>query len=158
MENKIIEKDENKNEEIEKIEGKEAKETKKVEESKEEIEKMLLRLRVSKGWTRLQLVEKLEDNRITEKTIKKWEYGLEYPDLNTIYKLSEIYRVPSNDFVTAKSNSYEKGLAGINKNVIRFISYALNVSFYVGTVITILIYVIALIGAFLFFLYAAYSI
>ena len=82
MENKIIEKDENKNEEIEKIEGKEAKETKKVEESKEEIEKMLLRLRVSKGWTRLQLVEKLEDNRITEKTIKKWEYGLEYPDLN----------------------------------------------------------------------------
>lgn len=155
MENKIIEKDENKNEEKEKIEEIESKE---VEESKEEIEKMLLRLRVSKGWTRLQLVEKLEDSKITEKTIKKWEYGLEYPDLNTIYKLSEIYKVPSNDFVTAKSNSYEKGLAGINKNVIRFISYALNVSFYVGTVITILIYVIALIGAFLFFLSAAYSI
>ena len=69
MENKIIEKDENKNEEIEKIEGKEAKETKKVEESKEEIEKMLLRLRVSKGWTRLQLVEKLEDNRKTYKNL-----------------------------------------------------------------------------------------
>lgn len=155
MENKIMEKDENKNEEKEKIEEIESKE---VEESKEEIEKMLLRLRVSKGWTRLQLVEKLEDSKITEKTIKKWEYGLEYPDLNTIYKLSEIYKVPSNDFVTAKSNSYEKGLAGINKNVIRFISYALNVSFYVGTVITILIYVIALIGAFLFFLSAAYSI
>ncbi len=143
MENKIVEKEEIKEEKL---------------EQKEELEKMLLRLRVSKGWTRLQLVEKLENNNITEKTIKKWEYGLEYPDLNTIYKLSEIYKISSSDFIMAKNNSYEKGLAGINKNVIKFISYALNVSFYVGTVITILIYVITLVGAFLFFLSVAYSI
>ena len=143
MENKIVAKEEIKEEKL---------------EQKEELEKMLLRLRVSKGWTRLQLVEKLENNNITEKTIKKWEYGLEYPDLNTIYKLSEIYKISSSDFIMAKNNSYEKGLAGINKNVIKFISYALNVSFYVGTVITILIYVITLVGAFLFFLSVAYSI
>ena len=143
MENKIVEKEEIKEEKL---------------EQKEELEKMLLRLRVSKGWTRLQLVKKLENNNITKKTIKKWEYGLEYPDLNTIYKLSEIYKISSSDFIMAKNNSYEKGLAGINKNVIKFISYALNVSFYVGTVITILIYVITLVGAFLFFLSVAYSI
>ena len=69
-----------------------------------------------------------------------------------IYKLSEIYEVPSQEFIQAKNNSFEKGLAGINANFIKWICYLLNVSFYTGVVITIILYVVVLIVAFLFFI------
>lgn len=133
-------------------------------ENKEEIknkigiEDLLIELRKKEGLTIVELLEKLNDSNLKEKDIKNWEIGLKYPDLDTIYKLSEIYKVPSTEFVLAKNNSYEKGLAGINKKIIRWIAYTLNVSFYIGTVITVLIYICALVFAFMFFLSMAYSV
>lgn len=126
--------------------------------NKKGIEDLLIELRKKEGLTIVELLEKLNDSNLKEKDIKNWEIGLKYPDLDTIYKLSEIYKVPSTEFVLAKNNSYEKGLAGINKKIIRWIAYTLNVSFYVGTVITVLIYVGALAFAFMFFLSMAYSV
>ena len=134
------------------------KENKEDIKDKKGIEDLLIELRKKEGLTIVELLEKLDNSNLKEKDIKNWEIGLKYPDLDTIYKLSEIYKVPSTEFVQAKNNSYEKGLAGVNKKIIRWIAYTLNVSFYVGTVITVLIYVGALAFAFMFFLSMAYSV
>lgn len=127
-------------------------------EDKKGIEDLLIELRTKKGLSRIELLEKLNDSNLKESDIKKWEIGLEYPDLNTIYKLSEIYMVSSEEFVLAKNNSYEKGLAGINKKIIKWFVYTLNVSFYVGAVLTILLYTFALIFSFWFFITIAYMV
>ena len=99
-----------------------------------------------------QLVEKLDIHTITERDIKKWEIGLDYPELDIIYKLSEIYHISSAELIQAKNNSYEKGFAGINANLIKWICYFLNVSFYTGMIIIIIIYVVALVTSFIFFI------
>lgn len=122
---------------------------------KKGIEDLLVELRNKKGLTRMELLEKLNDSNLKESDIKNWEIGLKYPDLDTIYKLSEIYRIPSEEFVLAKNNSYEKGLAGINKKIIRWFVYTLNVSFYVGVVLTIILYVLTFIFALCFFVVVA---
>ena len=127
-------------------------------ENEKGIEELLIELRKKEGLSRIELLEKLNDSNLTEKDIKKWEIGLSYPDLDTIYKLSEIYKVPSTEFVKAKNNSYEKGLAGINKKIIRWFVYTLNVSFYVGVVLTIILYVLAFILALWFFVSVAYQV
>ena len=124
-------------------------------EDKKEIEDLLIELRQKNGLSRIELLEKLNNSNLSEKDIKKWEIGLKYPDLDTIYKLSEIYRVPSTEFVMAKNNSYEKGLAWINKKIIRWFVYTLNVSFYIGAVLTIFIYIFAFIFALWFFVTVA---
>ena len=74
----------------------------------EGIEELLIRLRNEKGWSRVELMSKLSNKTIEEKDIKKWEIGLEYPDLDMIYELSAVYQVPSEKFVEAKNNSYVK--------------------------------------------------
>lgn len=127
-------------------------------ENEKGIEELLIELRKKEGLSRIELLEKLNDSNLTEKDIKKWEIGLSYPDLDTIYKLSEIYKVSSTEFVKAKNNSYEKGLAGINKKIIRWFVYTLNVSFYVGVVLTIILYVLAFILALWFFVSVAYQV
>ena len=124
-------------------------------EHKKGIEELLVELRTKEGLSRIELLEKLENSNLTEKDIKRWEIGLSYPDLDTIYKLSEIYKVPSTEFVKAKNNSYEKGLAGINKKIIRWFVYTLNVSFYVGVVFTVILYVVTFIFALWFFVSVA---
>lgn len=124
-------------------------------EDKKEIEDLLIELRQKNGLSRIELLEKLNNSNLSEKDIKKWEIGLKYPDLDTIYKLSEIYRVSSTEFVMAKNNSYEKGIAGINKKIIRWFVYTLNVSFYIGAVLTIFIYIFAFIFALWFFVTVA---
>lgn len=133
-------------------------------ENKEEIknkigiEDLLIELRKKEGLTIVELLEKLNDSNLKEKDIKNWEIGLKYPDLDTIYKLSEIYRIPSTEFVKAKNNSYENGLAGINKKIIRWFVYTLNVSFYIGVVFTTILYVVIFILALCFFVTVAYQV
>lgn len=119
------------------------------------IEKLLIELRRKKGLSRIELLYMLNDSRLKEIDIKRWEIGLKYPDLDTIYKLSEIYRVPSEEFIVAKNNSFEKGLGGINKKIIRWFSYTLNISFYAGVVITIILYIVTFILALWFFVTVA---
>ena len=54
----------------------------------EGIEELLIRLRNEKGWSRVELLSHLSNKTIKEKDIRKWELGLEYPDLDMIYELS----------------------------------------------------------------------
>ena len=79
------------------------------------IEELLKDLRQEKRWSYLQLMEELQRNGVTvnDKEIKKWEYGLEYPSLDVIYKLSGIYKISSQKLIEAKNNSFQKGLNSI---------------------------------------------
>ena len=119
----------------------------------EGIEELLMKLRTEKGWSRVELMSKLSDKTIKEKDIKKWEIGLEYPDLDMIYELSAIYQVPSEKFVEAKNNSYVKGLGSVNMMLTKWICYFLDVSIKVGMVLLVLFYVIMLFLAFGTFAY-----
>ena len=123
---------------------------KKAEKSEvgEGIEELLIRLRTEKGWSRVELMSKLPNKTIKEKDIRKWEIGLEYPDLDMIYDLSEIYQIPSEKFVEAKNNSFVKGLGSVNMILTKWICYFLNVSIKVGMVLLVLFYAIMLFLAF----------
>ena len=98
---------------MEQVKGK--KEKKEVGEG---IEELLIRLRNEKGWSRVELMSHLSNKTIKEKDIRKWELGLEYPDLDIIYKLSEIYLAlngsPGIKTVEAKS-SFLAEICGVGK-------------------------------------------
>ena len=121
---------------------------------KRTLEELLLELRNEKNWTYIHIVEKLQELGIAtdEKQVKKWEIGLEYPNLDIIYKLSELYMVPSQTFIIAKSNSYEKGMSSIHVMLIKWFCYITGFSLTVGYIGLYVIIFGGLIYAFLFFL------
>lgn len=94
------------------------------------IEEMLKDLREEKGWSYLELMEELRKVGVIldDKTIKKWEYGLVYPDSDIIYKLAEIYKISSQKFIEAKNNSYQKGLNSVHMTFIKWFSYFTGIS------------------------------
>ena len=50
----------------------------------------ILKLRKEKGWTQLELAEKLN---ITDKAVSKWERGTGFPDIKMIEPLAEVFNV-----------------------------------------------------------------
>ena len=50
----------------------------------------ILKLRKEKGWTQLELAEKLN---ITDKAVSKWERGTGFPDIKIIEPLAEVFNV-----------------------------------------------------------------
>ena len=65
--------------------------------------------------------------------IKKWERDLEFPDLDAIYKLSEIYMIPSAEIIEIKQKTLQSGVEGIHMYIIRLISLFMGISIY-GTI------------------------
>ena len=94
----------------------------------------LYEIRKENGYTELELVEKISQPNVQVKNIKKWERDLEFPDLDAIYKLSEIYGIPSAEIIEKKNQTLQAGVDGINMFVIRMISLMLGISIY-GTII-----------------------
>lgn len=117
------------------------------------LEQLLKELREEKNWTYLHIVEELNKLGLVvdEKQVKKWEIGLEYPDINQIYKLSELYFVPSDNFVMAKTNSYQEGLNSVHATLIKWVCYLTGVSLKIGYVAFYVFMAVALIGSLLFF-------
>lgn len=68
------------------------------------LEVILQNERLKRGWNYKHLAEQLALPNITAKNVKKWEYSFEYPDLKTIYRISELYQIPSEILVQAKNN------------------------------------------------------
>ena len=68
------------------------------------IEELLEELRNKKNWSYIDVIEELSKLGVIVdiKTIKKWELGLEYPDTNILYKFSELYFFPAENFIMAK--------------------------------------------------------
>ena len=82
-----------------------------------------------------ELMEELNKKGIIlkEKDLRKWEWGLEYPNLDIIYKLSEIYQIPSAKILHIKEQTLKEGIEGIHKWIIRWLSYLIGFSIY-GTI------------------------
>lgn len=121
---------------------------------KRTLEQLLKDLREEKNWTYLHIVEELQKLGLTvdEKKVKRWEIGLEYPEMNEIYKLSELYFVPSDNFVMAKTNSYQEGLASVHATLIKWVCYFTGISLKIGYIGFYVIIAIAMIGALSFFI------
>lgn len=94
----------------------------------------LYETRKEKGYTELELVEKIDQVNVQVKNVKKWERDLEFPDLDAIYKLSEIYMIPSAEIIEKKNQTLQNGVDGINMYVIRMLSLMMGISIY-GTII-----------------------
>lgn len=136
-----------------KKENKENKEKPKYIE-KRTLEDLLKDLRIEKNWTYYNVLEELANRNviIREETVKKWEYGLEYPDLDMIYRLADIYGIPSEDFIIAKNNSFKEGFESIHMFFIKNICYATGVSLKIGYITMYVIIGLALLGALMFFI------
>ena len=93
----------------------------------------LFNLRKEKGFTEEQLVDKINMINVKEINIKKWERDLEFPDLDAIYKLSEIYMIPSAEIIDKKQKTMQNGVEGIHIYVIRILSLLMGTSIY-GTI------------------------
>lgn len=117
------------------------------------IEELLAKLRKQKGYSYLELAVQLNDRNITEKTVKKWEKGLLYPDLTMIYKLSELYQVPSENFLNAKQASFSQGFGSIHVEAIKWICYFLDITVKATTVMTYTIIILLLIASFFIFIF-----
>ena len=119
-------------------------------EEKEEfiIEEFLKRLRESKGWTYNDVAYNLNDTNILAEDIKKMESGLEYPDWDVMYKLSELYKVPVEECVKAKEYSYEKLKNSFSVTAIKWINYLFGISFKVSMVLLVIFYIVASIRKF----------
>lgn len=94
----------------------------------------LYELRKEKDLTEEELFQKMNLVNVQVKNIKKWERDLEFPDLDAIYKLSEIYNIPSVEIIEKKNQTLQTGVDGINMFIIRMLSLFLGLSIY-GTII-----------------------
>ena len=93
----------------------------------------LYQTRKGNEYTEIELVEKINMINVTEKNIKKWERDLEFPSLDAIYKLSEIYQIPSEKILNIKEETLKNGVLSIHKQIIRWISLFMGISIY-GTI------------------------
>lgn len=121
---------------------------------KRTIEELLRDLRTERNWTYYNLLEELSNKNIIvkEETVKKWEYGLEYPDLDMVYRLSDIYEVPSEDFIIAKNNSFKEGFESIHMFFIKNLCYITGISLKIGYIAMYVLIGLVLLGALMFFI------
>lgn len=89
--------------------------------------------RKERGLTEAELVEKINKVNVQEVNIKKWERDLEFPDLDTIYKLSEIYMISSAEIIDKKQKTLQAGVEGVHMYIIRMLSLFMGISIY-GTI------------------------
>ena len=101
----------------------------------------LYETRKQHNFTEEDLVEKINMLNVQKINIKKWERDLEFPDLDVIYKLSEIYMIPSAEIIYKKQKTLQSGVDGIHVYFIRVLSLILGISFYATYALTqIIIY------------------
>lgn len=112
-------------------------------------------LRCKKEYTIEELAEKINMETVTIKGIRKWEHDLEFPNLDQMYKLSEIYEVPIETLMQVRTETLEEGLKGVHKMIIRLLGYLLGFSIYGTIIIGYTIIFATLIFSFLFFITAA---
>ena len=90
----------------------------------------LYELRTEKGYSEYDLMNKINMPNVQEKNIRKWERDLELPDLEVIYKLSEIYMISSSEFIDKKNRTLQEGVNGINIHIVRILSLLMGIPLY----------------------------
>lgn len=108
-------------------------------------------LRIKNNLTYEELTQKIDMPIVTSTNIKKWERDLEFPNLDTIYKLSEIFEIPSEELLKVKEDTLNAGTAGINKRFIRWLSFFLGISIYSTIILSRVIIYLTLILVFIWF-------
>ena len=101
----------------------------------------LYELRCQNEYTIEELVQKMNMVTVKIKNVRKWEHDLEFPNLEQMYKISEIYEIPIEELMQVRTNTLEEGLKGIHKTIIRFLGYILGISIY-GTVIMSYVFIL----------------
>jgi transcriptional regulator with XRE-family HTH domain len=109
-------------------------------------------LRCKKGYTVEELAEKINMETVTIKSVKKWEHDLEFPNLEQMYKLSEIYEVPSEELMQVKTQTLQEGVKSIHKDIIRLLGYLLGISIYGTIIISYIIIAAAFVYSIWFFI------
>lgn len=107
-------------------------------------------LRCRNGYTIEELAMKINMRTVTIKTIKKWEHDLEFPTLEQIYKLSEIYEVASAEFMQVKTATLQEGMKGVHTEILRIIGYIMGISIYGMVIFSYLFLIVGGIGAVFF--------
>lgn len=84
----------------------------------------ILSLRKEKGWTQLELAEKLN---VTDKAVSKWERGVGFPDIKMIEPIAEVFDVSILEIMRSEKISeqpipMESATEAIN-NVIDVVAY-----------------------------------
>ena len=84
----------------------------------------ILSLRKEKGWTQLELAEKLN---VTDKAVSKWERGVGFPDIKMIEPIAEVFGVSILEIMRSEKISeqpipMESATEAIN-NVIDVVAY-----------------------------------
>ncbi len=84
----------------------------------------ILKLRKEKGWTQLELAEKLN---VTDKAVSKWERGVGFPDIKMIEPLAEVldvsvFEIMRSERIPDQSVPMENAAEAIN-NVIDVVSF-----------------------------------
>lgn len=115
-------------------------------------------LRCKKEYTIEELVQKMNMEKVNIKSIRKWEHDIEFPNLDQIYKLSEIYEVPAEELMQVRTQTLEEGLKGVHKELIRLLSYVLGFSIYGMLILCYIIIFVAFIYSILFFINATQTV
>lgn len=112
-------------------------------------------LRIKNDYTYASLADKIELHSVNDVVVKKWEHNVAFPNLDEIYKLSEIFMIPSAELLASKQKSMEEGLKSIHVRFIRWLSFFLGFTIY-GTIwFSRIIIFLALVASFLYFMSCA---
>lgn len=112
-------------------------------------------LRIKNDYTYASLADKINLHSVNDMVVKKWEHNVAFPNLDEIYKLSEIFMIPSAELLASKQKSMEEGLKSIHIRFIRWLSFFLGFTIY-GTIwFSRIIIFLALIFSFWFFMHCA---
>ena len=98
-----------------------------IKKKEQRLEEILKRERKSRKWSFIDVAIRLNNPRVTPYDVKNWEKGKYYPDVDIIYDISALYRIPSSQLTKARYNSYARGLKSIHVNFINFICYMLGI-------------------------------
>ena len=63
------------------------------------IGKTIAELRKEKGWTQVELAEKLQ---VSDKAVSKWERGLIEPTLTFLWRLADVFEITLDELVGRK--------------------------------------------------------
>ncbi len=113
---------------------------------KEGIKYLLKELRKQRNWTYEDVVLRINKPNITKKKIKNWEKGIEYPNLDEIYELSWVYKIPGRDLLMARENTFTKGMMFSKRKAIKNTSilFSFLLKFTVGAVVCFYVFAVGL--------------
>lgn len=117
------------------------------------VSKNLVKFRTEAGYTQLELAQKLN---YSDKSISKWERGESLPDLVVLTKLSQIYNVNLDAFVSSQTSTIHKAKTSNNKTKFLIAAVSTLLVWFIASICFAVLYIIPATkgAAWLSFIYA----